>query len=237
MSGHSKWSTIKRAKGATDAKRSQLFTKLGMAIAVAARGGADPGSNFKLRLAIDRAKAASLPKDNIDRAIKRGSGGEGGAQLEEIVYEAYGPGGVAILIQALTDNRNRTSSQVRHLLERHGGRLAEAGSVGWLFESRGVLQTKLAGDHGELELALIEAGAIDIDEMGDELIITCLPQDLERVKTELSRRNLPIDYANVEPVAKTTVKIEDKDMAARLHGLHEVLDADDDVTEVYDNQA
>lgn len=238
MSGHSKWATIKRQKGVADAKRSQVFTKLAKAVAVAARtgGGPDPDSNFKLRLAIDRARAASMPKDNIDRAIKRGVGTDGGAAIEEVLYEGYGPGGVAFLIEAVTDNRNRSSSGVRHALEKHGGRLGEAGSVAWLFETKGIIQVKPTGPLDELELALIEAGATDIREEEGDLIITCEPHSLEGIKTTLAKQNLTPTYANVEPVAKTTTAV-DEHTAAKLDELRSALDEDDDITNFYDNAA
>lgn len=236
MSGHSKWATIKRQKGVADAKRSQVFTKLAKAVAVAARtgGGPDPAANFKLRLAIDRARAASMPKDSIERAIKRGVGGEGGATIEEARYEGYGPGGVAFLIDAVTDNKNRTSAGIRHVLEKHDGRMGEAGSVAWLFETKGIVQIKPTGSPDELELALIEAGATDIREEEGDLIITCEPSSLEAIKTTLAKQNLTPTYANIEPVAKTTTAV-DEATAAKLDELRAALDEDDDITNFYDN--
>ncbi len=234
MSGHSKWSTIKRQKGVADAKRSQVFTKLAKAISVAARDGADPGMNSRLRLSIDKAREHSMPKENIERAIQKGSGTGDGAKLEEVRYEGYGPGGVAFLIEAVSDNRNRTGSQIRHLLEKAGGRLGEAGSVAWLFETKGVLQLPLPENRDELELALIEAGAIDMREEENTLIITCEPHAYEAVKAELAKRNLTTTYASVEPVAKTTTEV-DEATTAKLNEFRETLDSDDDVTNFYDN--
>ncbi len=234
MSGHSKWSTIKRQKGVADAKRSQVFTKLAKAISVAARDGADPGMNSRLRLAIDKAREQSMPKENIERAIQKGSGTGEGTKLEEVRYEGYGPGGVAFLIEAVSDNRNRTSSQIRHLLEKAGGRLGEAGSVAWLFETKGILQLPLPANRDELELALIEAGASDMREEEGNLIVTCDPHAYEAVKTELAKCNLTTTYASVEPVAKTTVEV-DGGTGHKLNELRETLDSDDDVTNFYDN--
>ena len=238
MSGHSKWATIKRAKGVTDAKRSQVFTKMAKLITVAAKGGGDPTMNFKLRLAIDRARDANMPKDNIDRAIKKGAGGEGGAALEEITYEAYGPGSVAILIQTLTDNKNRTHSSLRHLLDSSGGRMAESGSVAWLFEMRGIITLPLPTEgHDDIELALIEAGALDIAEHDGLLTVTTEPKDLEAIKTVLANKKLTPTYADIEMVPKTSVTIEDDKVAEKLNELRETLEANDDVTNTYDNQA
>jgi YebC/PmpR family DNA-binding regulatory protein len=237
MSGHSKWSTIKRAKGAADAKRSQLFTKLAMGIAVAARDGADPDMNPKLRLAIDRARSMSMPKDNIERAIQKGAGGSEGVKLEEVRYEAYGPGGVAFLIDAVTDNRNRTSAGVRHILERHGGRLAEVGSVGWMFELKGLVQLPLPPKRDEFELALIEAGAEDIAEHEDGLVVTCDPKNLEGIKNELARQGIVPSYLSIEPIAKTNLAVDDASVVAKLNELREALDEDEDVTDTFDNEA
>lgn len=236
MSGHSKWSTIKRQKGIADAKRSQVFTKLANAITVAAKNGADPTMNFKLRLAIDRARDANMPKDNIERSIKRGTGEEGG-KLEEITYEAYGPGSVAMLIECLTDNKNRTSSSLRHLLERAGGRLADIGSVNWMFETKAILQLPLPKDgRDELELLLIEAGATDLTEENEQLIITGEPASLEPIKQVLISKSLALSYSGVEPISKTTTPIVDSEIENKLNNLREALEADEDVTATYDNQ-
>jgi YebC/PmpR family DNA-binding regulatory protein len=237
MSGHSKWATIKRQKGVADAKRSQVFTKLANTITVAAKNGADPTMNFKLRLAIDRAREANMPKDNIERAVKRGIGEEGG-KLEEITYEAYGPGSVAMLIECLTDNKNRTSSNLRHLLERAGGRLADMGSVSWMFETKAVVQLPLPQvGRDELELLLIEAGATDLTEENEQLIITGEPANLETIKQVLTTKGLALTYSGIEPISKTTVSITDLDIENKLNNLREILEADDDVTATYDNQA
>lgn len=235
MSGHSKWSTIKRAKGAADAKRSQLFTKLAKAISVAARNGADPALNPRLRLAIDRARSFSMPKDSIERAIQKGAGGSGDTKLVEVRYEAYGPGGVALLIDTLTDNRNRTSAEIRHILEKNGGRLAEAGSVSWLFETKGLIQITKPNNWADLELLLIEAGAEDIQTQDDEIMITCPPEAWEDIKELLASQNITPEYLSLEPVAKTTVPT-DKETADKLNILREALEANNDVTNIYDNE-
>lgn len=236
MSGHSKWSTIKRQKGVADAKRSQVFTKLSNAITAAARQGADPDMNFKLRLAIDRARNANMPKDNIDRAVKRGGGQEDGVRLEEIIYEGYGPGGVAFLIETLTDNRNRTTANLRHILDKHGGRLADSGSVAWLFETKSLLTaSKPTNNLDSLELQLIEAGAEEIEEDSGELLITAPAKQLEELKKVCQKNNLTISYSSVEPVANNQIDIADQTEITKLDNLREALNNDDDVTNTYDN--
>ncbi len=238
MSGHSKWSTIKRQKGVADAKRSQIFTKLAKAITMAAKQGGDPTMNFKLRLAIDRAKGFSMPKDNIERAINRGSGSGEGPSMEEITYEGYGPNGVAFIIQALTDNRNRTTSNLRHILDRSGGRLAESGSVVWLFENKGVVQfTKPLKDFANLELELIEAGAEDIKELEDAVVMVySQPTNFEAVKKIISSHQIETSYSALDLIAKTSVEL-DNDTANKIDNLREALDNDEDVSEFYDNVA
>lgn len=235
MSGHSKWSTIKRAKGTADAKRSQLFTKLAKAISVAARDGDDPGMNAKLRLAIDRARSFSMPKDSIERAIQKGAGTGDGTKLEEVRYEAYGPGGIALLIDALTDNRNRSSAEIRHLLEKHGGRLADVGSVAWMFELKGLAQISKPADWEEIELELIEAGAEDIQAQGNDIIITCSPESFEDIKELLTSKDIAPTYLSLEPIAKNSIPADDE-ASAKLNELREVLENNDDVTNIYDNQ-
>ena len=238
MSGHSKWSTIKRQKGVADAKRSQIFTKLAKAITMAAKQGGDPAMNFKLRLAIDRAKGFSMPKDNIERAITRGSGSGEGPSMEEVTYEGYGPSGVAFIIQTLTDNRNRTTSNLRHILDRSGGRLAESGSVVWLFENKGVIQfTKPLKDFANLELELIEAGAEDIKELEDAVVMVySQPTNFEIVKKIISSHQIETSYSALDLIAKTSVEL-DNDTANKIDNLREALDNDEDVSEFYDNVA
>lgn len=239
MSGHSKWSTIKRKKGAADAKRGQLFTKLTREITVSAKeGGGDPESNFRLRLAIQRARADNMPAENIQRAIQRGSGaGADGAQYEEITYEGYGPNGVAMLVQALTDNRNRTVAEVRSIFTKAGGSLGEAGSVGWMFEPRGLIEIepKNGDDPDEITLAAIDAGAEDVsvDEEGHVEVVTSF-EDLKHVQDALAGQGLNIANAETTMIPKTTMSLDEKGMEQALR-LVERLEDLDDVQTVYTN--
>jgi len=235
MSGHSKWSTIKRKKAAQDAKRGRLFTKLAREITIAAReGGGDPDSNFNLRLAVDRAKMGNMPKDNIDRAIKRGTGELKGRELEELYYEGYGPNGVAMLIQVLTDNRNRTVSDVRRVLSKHGGNLGAAGCVAWLFDPKGYVTIEV-GDEGAEELALlaIEAGAEDIETDGQLLEIYIDPASLQRVKGALEQQGFSIEsQLSMIPKSVTSLSLEKTMQTMRLV---DALEGLDDVQQVYSN--
>lgn len=239
MSGHSKWSTIKRKKGAADAKRGQLFTKLTREITVSAKeGGGDPESNFRLRLAIQRARAENMPAENIQRAIQRGSGaGADGAHYEEITYEGYGPNGVAMLVQALTDNRNRTVAEVRSIFTKAGGSLGEAGSVGWMFEPRGLIEIEPnnGDDPDEITLAAIDAGAEDVsvDEEGHVEVVTSF-EDLKHVQDALASQGLNIANAETTMIPKTTMSLDEKGMEQALR-LVERLEDLDDVQTVYTN--
>ena len=241
MSGHSKWSQIKRQKGVTDIKRSGVFTKLSNNITIAARlGGGSPETNFRLRLAIDKAKAASMPKDNIERAVKRGAGELGGAQIEEVVYEGYGPGGVAVLIEALTDNKNRTAPQIRNIFSKHNGNMGAPGSVAWMFSAKGVIRLETAGlklSMEDVELAAIDAGAEDVKESDNDLTIICEPGNLENLKKSLELKGIAVEYAEVEKIASTPAKIEDPAIRAKLDALYAELDASDEVNEYYTNEA
>ncbi len=233
MSGHSKWAQIHRQKGTTDAKRGALFTKLGKAITVAAKtGGGDPQSNFKLRLAMDQAKAANLPKDNIERAIKRGTGELADGVIEQITYEGFGPSGTAFIIECLTDNRNRTSSSIKHLLTKYGGSLGGPSSVSWLFESKGIIQVKKIPE--ELELELIDAGALDIVREKEGVAIYTKPNDLKKVKDFLEQKGINIDYAEIEqmPKEKKSVPGDQKD---KLQKMFDELDDNEDVNNYYTN--
>ena len=235
MSGHSKWSTIKRQKGAKDAKRGAVFTKLGNDITIAAReGGKDPDSNFKLRLAIDRAKGANVPKDNIERAIKRGTGELEGNIIEEITYEGYGPGGIPFLIQALTDNRNRASAAIRHSLTKYGGSLAGPGSVAWMFSSRGVVAVDLESLSDEMELKLIDAGAEDVKHQNGRLVIYTKPDKIKTLKGTLEKNGLNPDYADMEMVAKEEVSADEK-AKATLEKIAEELEENEDVKDYFTN--
>lgn len=233
MSGHSKWHSIKHKKGITDAKRGKVFTKMAAEIAVAAQGGADPTMNFKLRLAIQKAKAANVPANNIDRAIARGAGTGDGARLEELTYEGYGPAGVAVLVKALTDNRNRTAPAVKAAFSKHGGNLGAPGSVSYLFEQKGIIVCKEGGDKDELSLIAIEAGAADIDDTGDQLVVYTSPNDLETVRDALGEDN--VESAEVKLEANQTVVVDDAGKAKTILNLMEALDDLDDVVEVTSN--
>ncbi len=233
MSGHSKWSTIKRQKGAKDAARGALFTKLGNAIAIAARGGADPDMNFNLRLAIDKAKASNMPSANIQRSIDRGSGKLGGAQIQEVLYEGYGPGGVAILVECATDNINRTYPEVRLAFSKHGGNIAEKGAVAFQFERKGMIRVKGSGD--ELMLQAIDAGAEDVQEEDAESVIYTDAKDLAKVRDTLSAAGLEILEAELTFVPNNTVEVTDKDTAGKIMRLMDALDEVDDVTNTHVN--
>jgi YebC/PmpR family DNA-binding regulatory protein len=236
MSGHSKWSQIKRQKGAADARRGQLFTKLGREITVSARdGGADPEANARLRLAVQRAREANMPMETIERAIKRGAGGGEGAVLEEINYEGYGPGGAAILVEAMTDNRNRAVAEIRNAFSRGGGSLGESGCVAWLFDARGVITVEINGqDADELSLAAIDAGADDVRVEGSVLEIYTEPAQLEAVRAALAEQKLTVSSAELAMVPKTTIGADSKDALAVMK-LMERLEELDDVQRVYTN--
>jgi len=236
VSGHSKWAQIKRAKGANDVKRGQLFTKLGREISVAARaGGADPAGNSRLRLAIDRAREANMPMDTIQRAIQRGVGSGEGSQLEEVTYEGYAPGGAALLIEATTDNRNRTVAEVRAALTRGGGSLGEAGSVAWNFESRGIILAQ-GGKHDPEELALkaIDAGADDFSVDGQDVELLTDPPQLESVRSALEQLGAAIANAEVAMIPKTQIDLP-ADQTGAVMRLVERLEDLDDVSRVYTN--
>lgn len=239
MSGHSKWSTIKRKKEATDAKKGQIFTKVAREISVAAKqGGGDPETNFRLRLAIQRAKSVNMPADNVKRAIDKATSEGAASNYEEITYEGYGPGGTAFLIEALTDNRNRTVSEVRNVLNRGGGRMAETGSVGWLFDERGLLAVEPAPgqDVDEVTLAAIEAGAEDVNEdVGDGTVeVFTSPNDLKRVEEALSAEGVNVLSAERTFAPKTLVELSEAETASVLRLLERLEDLDD-VQGVYAN--
>lgn len=233
MSGHSKWSTIKRQKGAKDAARGAVFTKLGNTIAVAARNGADPDMNFALRLAIDKAKAANMPNANIQRSIDRGSGKLGGEQIQEVIYEGYGPGGVAIIVECATDNLNRTYPEVKAAFSKHGGSIAEKGAVAYQFEQKGVIRVKGSGE--DLLLQVLDAGADDAEEDGDEMVVFTDSKRLATVRENLKREVLEITEAGLSFVPNNTVIIDDETTAGKVMRLMEALDELNDVTETYTN--
>jgi len=235
MSGHSKWSTIKREKGAKDAKRGAVFTKLGNQIAIAARGGTDPALNSTLALAIEKAKAANMPLVNIQRAIDRVAD-KSAAQLEEIIYEGYGPGGTAILVEVATDNKHRTYPEVRHAFSKNGGNIAEPGSVAFQFARKGVVTVdRTAGDPDEMLLTILEAGADDAVVEDDDVIVYTDAKDLHAVRKNLSDAGLTIKDAELNFVATSTVPVGDNEIEEKLFKLLSALDDLDDVTNVYNN--
>jgi YebC/PmpR family DNA-binding regulatory protein len=238
MSGHSKWSTIKRKKGAVDAKRGKIFSKLNKEIMVAARiGGGDPTGNPRLRSAIIAARAENMPKDTIDRAIKKGTGELDGANaFEEIIYEGYGPAGVALLVESLTDNKNRTVSEVRHLLTKYGGGMGEAGCVAWMFDKKGVIAiNKDAVSEDDLMEVALDAGAEDLQTGESEYEVITDLANFEKVKTALEEKGYPLDVAEIQMHPKTTVRLEDEKPAQQLLKLMELLEDLDDVQNVFAN--
>jgi len=236
MSGHSKWSTIKRQKGANDARRGAVFTKVAREISVAARlGGGDPDANYRLRLAIEKARSVNMPADNIKRTIEKASGGGDGEQYEEIVYEGYGPGGVAVLVEAQTDNRNRTAAEVRSMFTKSGGQLAGSGAVAWQFEPRGLITVTRDGiDADEVALTAIDAGADDVDTDDEAIEIYTTPADLERVRASLEGAGVPVESAEATMIAKQTVEL-DAAKARQALRLVELLEDLDDVSRVTAN--
>lgn len=236
MSRHSKWSKIKHEKGVSDVKRGQLFSKLGRAIAVAARHGADPATNFRLRMAIDAAREGSMPKDTIDRAIARASGTDGAVAIEEVLYEGFGPGGAAVVVEGTSDNKNRTSANIRHLFDKHGGNLGASGSVLWMFERQGVLRVaRPTTGVDELVLDLIDRGARDVRDEDGGLTIIVEPDILEAMKKELESRKIAVDYATIEFVPKDRLALADDVARDKLETLIEALEEDEDVQNVFTN--
>jgi YebC/PmpR family DNA-binding regulatory protein len=238
VSGHSKWSSIKHKKGAADAKRGKLFSKLSRAIIVAAKeGGPDPAGNLALQNAIEKARSYSMPKDNIDRAIAKGAGtGADAAAFETVVYEGYGPSGVALIVEALTDNRNRTASDVRHVFAKNNGNLGGAGAVAWLFERRGLVLVDAAGvDEDELMLAAAEGGADDVQLDGSSFQIVSAPEVLSSVREAVEAAGFAVDSAELTMVPKTTVEVESEADAKQILRLIDQLEDSDDVQDVYAN--
>jgi YebC/PmpR family DNA-binding regulatory protein len=236
MSGHSHWATIKHKKGAIDAKRGKLFSKLSRAIIIAARhGGGDPEMNLKLRYAIDKARQVSMPKDNIDRAVKRGTGEMEGLTFEEITYEGFGPGGVAILVDVLTDNRNRTTGEIRKIFERTGGKMGAAGNVAYLFERKGLISIDAqATTEDDLMAIALDAGADDLKHSGNTFDITCDPTAFNQVQEALKKNNLTPVVAEISQLPKAPVDV-DTETGKKVMRLMEALDDNDDVQNVYSN--
>jgi len=237
MSGHSHWATIKHKKGAADAKRGKLWSKLARGIIVAAKsGGGDPDANLTLRYAIDKAKAANMPKDTIEKAIKRGTGETEGVTFESIQYEGYGPSGVAIIADVLTDNRNRTGPEIKRIFEKHGGSLGAPGCVSWTFQKKGLITvaTDKIGEDDLMELAL-SAGADDMQDTGSVFEITCDPTAYDGLKKALEDRAIPMDTAEISLVPQTVVSINDEHTAKKVIGLMEAFDDHEDVQNAYAN--
>ena len=238
MSGHSKWSSIKHKKGAADAKRGKLFSKLSRAIIVAAKeGGPDPAANLALANAIEKARSYSMPKENIERAIARGSGADTAAEtFETVVYEGYGPNGVAVIVEALTDNRNRTASDVRHVFSKNDGNLGGSGAVAWLFERRGVVVVDADGvDEDDLTLAAAEGGAEDVARDGASFEVTSAPEDLVTVREAIEAAGIPVVSAELTMVPKTTIEVAEEGPAKKILRLMDELEENDDVQDVYSN--
>ena len=238
MSGHSKWSTIKRKKAKVDSARGKVFTRVAKEIIAAARdGGGDPEANSRLKNAIAKAKEVNIPNDNIQRAIKRGTGELGGASLEELAYEGYGPGGVAVMVDILTDNRNRTAGEIRHLFSKHGGNLGETGCVSWMFDARGLLiveKSDLQIDGDELLLTAIDAGALDVKEEDDSFEIYTEPDALEQITEKMTAEGIKVSDAEVTKIPQTTVLLEGNQQEQMLK-LIDLLEEHDDVQEVFAN--
>ena len=238
MSGHSKWSSIKHKKGVADQRRGKLFSKLSRAIIVAAReGGGDPASNLALQNAIDKAREASMPKDNIDRAIAKGAGTDSdSAAYETVVYEGYGPAGVAVIVEALTDNRNRTAGEVRHIFAKNDGNLGTSGAVAWLFERRGVVLVDAEGvDEDELTLAAADGGAEDVELDGSTFQITAEPEVLTSVREAVEAAGFTVENAELTMVPKSTVEIDEEGTAKKILRLIDALEENDDVQDVFAN--
>ncbi len=237
MSGHSHWAGIRYKKAATDAKRGRVWSKLARMIIVAAKtGGGDPAANLSLRYAIDKAKSANMPKDTIEKAIKKGTGEVEGVSFEEVLYEGYGPGGVAIMVEALTDNRNRTTPEIKRLFEKHGGSLGASGCVNWMFSKKGLITVNTAetGEEQLFEIAL-NAGADDMQNTGEVYEITCDPAAYEKLKERLKEKEIPTEVAEISMVPQSTVPVNDDKTAKKIISLMEDFEDHDDVQNTYAN--
>lgn len=237
MSGHSHWAGIKHKKAANDAKRGKVWSKVARMIIVAARsGGGDPSANLTLRYAIDKAKAANMPKDTIEKAVKKGTGDLGGANYEEVLYEGYGPSGVAVMVEALTDNRNRTGPEVKRIFEKHGGSLGTTGCVNWMFSKKGLITVGTANVNEDdlMELAL-GAGAEDMETTGDVFEITCDPAAYEELRKALEEKDIPMEVAEISMMPENMVGIDNEAMAKRVVSMMEAFDDHEDVQNAYAN--
>ncbi len=239
MAGHSKWANTKHRKARVDAQKGKIFTKLAREMIVAARqGGADTNTNFSLRLAVQKARANNMPNDNIQRAIQRGAGGLDGDNFEQANYEGYASGGVAVLLETLTDNRNRTVAEIRHLFSKHGGNLGETGCVSYMFARKGFIMVKKDNtslDEDEMMMLALEAGAEDVKDEYESYMITCSPEDFEAVNNYLQEQNITVDAAEVTMLPQSTVAVDDPDEAARVIKLIDALEDLDDVQNVFAN--
>ncbi|MDR3269980.1 MAG: YebC/PmpR family DNA-binding transcriptional regulator [Peptococcaceae bacterium] len=239
MSGHSKWANIKHKKGRADAQKGKVFTKLGREIIVAARaGGGEAANNFRLKLAIDRARAANMPNDNIQRAIQKGAGGGDGSQYEELRYEGYAPGGVAVMVNVLTDNRNRTAGEMRHIFSKNGGNLGETGCVGWMFKEKGQLilpKEEMNQSEDDLMLLVLDSGAEDLISEDEHYQVLTAPEDMEQVRQTLLENSVPLDEAQVSLIPENTVEIADEEQARKIIRLIDSLEDHEDVQGVYVN--
>ncbi|MHB1653377.1 MAG: YebC/PmpR family DNA-binding transcriptional regulator [Desulfitobacteriaceae bacterium] len=239
MSGHSKWANIKHKKARADSQKGQLFTKIGRELIVAARaGGADPANNFRLKLLVEKAKAANMPHDNIQRAIQKGAGAGEGESYEELRYEGYGPGGVAIMVNVLTDNRNRTAGEMRHVFSKNGGNLGETGCVNWMFKEKGQLSVSrenLKLNEDDFLLLSLEAGAEDVETEDENFQVYTTPMDMESVRENLINQGLVIEEAAINLIPESTVEIIDADQAQKVIKLIDVLEEHEDVQGVYTN--
>lgn len=237
MSGHSKWANIKRRKGAQDAERAKAFTKISREIIVAVQqGGPDPDGNFRLKLMIQKAKAANMPNDNINRCIQKAAGNTEGSKMDEIIYEGYGPAGTAILLEIMTDNRNRTASEIRYLFSRNGGNLGETGCVAWMFDRIGRIVIPMEGkDEDEVMMTALDAGAEDVSFEEDTCEVTTLPENLEEVRKALEAAGLEMTEVEVTRVPQNTVAVEDVEQARQVLKLYDALDEYDDVQNAYSN--
>ncbi len=237
MSGHSHWSGIKHKKAANDAKRGKMWSKIARMIIVAAKaGGGDPNANLTLRYAIDKGKAANMPKDTIEKAVKKGTGELGPINYDEVLYEGYAPGGVAIMVEALTDNRHRTAPEIKKIFEQRGGALGATGCVGWMFHKKGVITVKTSAmdENGLMELAL-SAGADDITTSGELYEIVCQPGAFDQIKKAMEAQNVPMEMAEITMVPDTTVPVKEEDTARKILALMELFEDHDDVQNVYSN--
>lgn len=238
MSGHSKWKQIKRQKGVADVKRGKVFSQLSKMITIAARGGGDPAFNPNLRIVIEKAKKSNMPADNIEKAIKKGTGELAGATIEEVTYEGYGPGGIALIIECTTDSNNRTVSEMKNILSKNGGRFGESGSVKWMFDRFGFveIETLASGlSKDELEMHIIDAGAQDFEEAGGSIIVYTKPEDVYKVKENLEKKKITVQDTGFEWRPKNKIKIEDENVKDQVLALFDAIDAHDDVNEIYSN--